>query len=189
MKYRCLTNQEFIYGDYQIVPLREQDIFHIKQWRNEQITVLRQKRLLTNEDQLRYYRNAVSPTFEVEQPSIVLFSYLLQNDCIGYGGLTNIDWESKRAEISFLLNTKRISDPDIYKKDFQSFLTLMKKVAFDELRWNRLFTETYDIRPHHIRILEESGFQFEGRMRQHVLIDGDWVDSLLHGCLKESWHA
>jgi hypothetical protein len=46
-----------------------------------------------------------------------------------------------------------------------------------------LFTETYDIRPLHISIIESAGFLREGVMHHHVRIDGHPVDSLIHGCL------
>ena len=154
-------------------------------WRNEQIDVLRQNRLLTEADQDRYYREVVEPSFSEDRPRIILFSYLRDEDCIGYGGLTNIDWDSRRAEISFLVDTDRTRDLKVYREDFSVFLRLMKRIAFGALQFNRLFAETFDIRPHHIRILEDNGFRLEGRMRQHVIIRGRPVDSLIHGCLKE----
>ncbi|MUG72493.1 GNAT family N-acetyltransferase [Paenibacillus validus] len=189
MKYRCLKESFYRTGGYEAVTLRQQDMLSIKQWRNEQMSVLRQSKVLTDEDQQSYYQHVVRPSFEQEHPTIILFSFLLDGECIGYGGLTNNDWMCKRAEISFLLNTNRIMDKAGYRNDFTAFLALMKKVAFEDLHFNRLFTETYDIRPHHVMILEESGFQYEGRMRQHAVVDGKFVDSLLHGCLKEFNHA
>ncbi|MNC80618.1 hypothetical protein D3C75_1334820 [compost metagenome] len=65
----------------------------------------------------------------------------------------------------------------------------MKKVTFDTLQFNRLFTETFDIRPLHISILEKCGFQYEGRMKQHAYVAGALVDSILHGYLKEFYDA
>ena len=69
------------------------------------------------------------------------------------------------------------------------FIRLIKKVLFEDLNFNRIFTETYDIRPHHISILEKNGFQLEGRMREHIQINNKFVDSLIHGFLKEYYHA
>jgi RimJ/RimL family protein N-acetyltransferase len=185
MRYKCLPVNRFDYQAYAVVPYREEDKFLIMQWRNEQMDVLRQNRPLTEADQERYYHEVVVPSFSADRPRIILFSYLRYESCIGYGGLTNIDWDSRRAEISFLVNTDRTRDHAVYKEDFAAFLHLMKQAAFGTLQFNRLFTETFDIRPHHIRILEENGFRLEGRMRQHVIIQGQPVDSLIHGCLKE----
>ena len=47
-----------------------------------------------------------SKLFETDQPYQILFSFLKNNEFIGYGGLVHINWEEKKAEISFLLNTK-----------------------------------------------------------------------------------
>lgn len=182
-----LKKAEFSYHDYSIVPLREQDIQSIKEWRNAQLDVLRQKRKLTNENQERYYHKIVQPTFTHPAPLQMLFSYILNGECIGYGGITNIDWESKRVELSFLLDNKRVTDNKVYEKEFSIFITLIKQLVFDGLQFNRIFTETYNIRPFHIQILEKNGFVFEGRMRQHVMIDGRFVDSLLHGFIKEQY--
>ena len=65
----------------------------------------------------------------------------------------------------------------------------MKRVAFDDLGFNRLFTETYAFRHEHISLLEKNGFRFEGKMKQHTMINGTFVDSLLHGYLREYQHA
>ncbi|MFC5469738.1 GNAT family N-acetyltransferase [Cohnella suwonensis] len=187
--YKSLSQGFYELDRYRISVLRFEDMRYIKQWRNEQIDVLRQNKKLTDEDQARYYEQVVLPSLEMENPSLMLFGYFWDNLLIGYGGLTNMDWCSLRAEVSFLVSTERISDEKLYESDFRHFLRLLKRVAFEDLRFNRLFTETFDIRPKHVAILEAEGFRFEGRMKQHVRIDGRFVDSLLHGCLKEHYDA
>ena len=189
MKYSVLKNNNYQLGRYSAVPLREMDIFLIKKWRNEQIQVLRQNKILTDQDQLSYYKNHIIPSFSQKRPNIILFSYLYDNNCIGYGGLTNIKWQSKRAELSFLLDTKRCLYSKQYKIDFTNFISLIKKVTFNDLKFNRIFTETFAFRQAHIAILEENGFRLEGKMKQHVVINGEFVDSILHGLLKEYQNA
>ncbi len=189
MNYSILNNNTYKIGEYSIVPIRKKDILLIKKWRNEQMDILRQNKPLMDQEQITYYENIVVPCFSQMHPLIILFSYLNSNRCIGYGGLTNIDWLSKRAELSFLLDTKRMSNSALYEKEFTLFITFMKKVAFNDLDFNRLFTETYAFRHEHISFLEKNGFRFEGRMRQHVMIKGTFIDSLLHGFLKEYQYA
>src|SRR5208337_2902401 len=137
MNYLCLKNDKYCRDDYCIVPLRFQDIMLIKKWRNDQISVLRQDRVLTDEDQDNYYQNIVLPAMAAVKPSIILFSYLVDGACIGYGGLTNIDWTSKKGEISFLLDSVRISDAERYRLDFGVFLKLIERIAFEEVHLNR----------------------------------------------------
>lgn len=189
MNYAALKNQVFSKGEFSIVPMREEDIFRIKEWRNRQIDVLRQKKPLTDQDQKDYFAKVVFSAFQQTHPSIILFSFLKSGQCIGYGGLTNIDWESKRIELSFLVDPDIYQNQQQYEECFSVFITLIKRVVFEELHFNRIFTETYDIRPAHVAILEKNGFRPEGRMRQHVVINGKFVDSLIHGYLKEYYHA
>ena len=183
-KYICLEKNYYSRNGYSIIPIRKSDMESIRQWRNEQIDILRQKYPITKDEQRRYYENNIKPLFNKEKPIQILFSYLLKDELIGYGGLTNIDWESKRAEISFLLETSKNNDSEIYSKEFSIFLDLIKRVSFEEMLFHKLFTETYDIRQIHINILGKNGFILEGRLKEHKLIDGRYIDSLIHACFR-----
>jgi len=187
--YQILNKNTFSLGNYKIVPFRKEDLYLIKDWRNTQIDILRQAHPLTDQDQLHYYTHTILPSFIQKEPKILLFSYLLNDVCIGYGGLVHTDFTSKRAEVSFLAATERTKNTVIYETDFTNFLALIKMVAFEDLKLNRLCGETYDIRPLHIAILEKSGFVLEGRMREYVLINNVFVDSLIHGYLKKEYEA
>jgi hypothetical protein len=48
--------------------------------------------------------------FEQQQPSQLLFSFLENDKCIGYGGLVHINWIDSNAEISFIMNTQLEKD-------------------------------------------------------------------------------
>ena len=188
MKYERLKSDIYRMGEYSIRSIKLEHMDAIRVWRNEQIDVLRQARPLTNADQQFYYHNTVLPSYSDPQTKLMLFSYFQNENLIGYGGLTNLDWINLRGEISFLLETSRSDkfEQEQYRYDFSIFLQLIKSVAFVELSLHRLFTETYEFRKLHISVLEQNGFMFEGRMRQHVRINGRFVDSLIHGCVKET---
>jgi RimJ/RimL family protein N-acetyltransferase len=182
--YRPLPQTEYRYGAYHLVPIRYEDREPIRAWRNAQLEVLRQAAPLTAEQQEAYFQRVVLPLFEQEKPGQLLFSLLHENELIAYGGLVHISWADARAEVSFLVESERAADAATYRQDFLAHLRLLGQVAFEGLRFNRLFTETYDIRPAHVAILEEAGFQLEGRLRQHIqLQSGTFTDSLMHGQL------
>ncbi|MDO7853447.1 GNAT family N-acetyltransferase [Hymenobacter convexus] len=182
--YRPLSQADYRWHDYQLVPIRYEDREPIQAWRNAQLEVLRQAAPLTVEQQDAYFQRVVMPLFEQEQPGQLLFSLLHRGELVAYGGLVHISWADLRAEVSFLVAPERAADAVIYRQDFRAHLRLLGKVAFEELKFNRLFTETYDIRPAHVAILEESGFRLEGRLRQHIqLAPGTFADSLMHGQL------
>ncbi|MGF1448936.1 MAG: GNAT family N-acetyltransferase [Opitutales bacterium] len=185
--YPAIEGRTFAAGSYRLVPLREEDMESIRQWRNAQRDILRQDHHLSEGQQRVYYRDAVRPTFGVLKPPQMLFSFLLNEDCIGYGGLTRIDWQSQRAELSFLLATERARNGPVYRTEMLAFLKLIQAVCFEGVGLHRLSTETYDCRPLHMGLLEEAGFRLEGRLRAHQRIGRDWVDSLLHARLKEEY--
>ena len=186
-KYSCLKKNKYELADYSLITIREKDMESIRKWRNNQIDILRQKKKITKKDQIEYFKSIIKKNFKKKYPNSILFSYTLNSKCIGYGGLTNIDWNSKKAELSFLVDDKRYLDSKIYAKDFFSFLNIIIQLSFLELKFNRLFTETYSIRSKHLQILKKSGFQFEGKLKQHTMIKGKYVDSIIHGYLQNQY--
>lgn len=183
--YFALKKQKFEFEEFSLIPIQFGDLEAIREWRNSQIDVLRQKNILTKEDQLNYFESVIKPQYIQIQPTQILFGFYNQSNLIGYGGLVHISWEDNRAEISFLLNPDYTEDKVIYAKYFTQFLNLITIVAFKELKFKRIFTETFDIRDHHIKVLETFGFLREGVMRKHICINNDYIDSIIHGYINE----
>jgi RimJ/RimL family protein N-acetyltransferase len=184
-QYACLGQQFFELGPYSVSPVQEDHIESIRCWRNAQMNVLRQSSPISPEQQVEYFSLHVWPMMNTPRPSNILVSLFKNGDLIGYGGLVHIAWEHERAELSFLLAPNRVEDPTVYAEDFSAFLGLIKRMAFEDLKLHRIFTETYDIRPHHISLLEMNDFFREGVLRDHLRIDGRSVNSVFHGCLKQ----
>lgn len=182
MTYSCLKQTQFIDGEFSLRPLIQEDLEPIRQWRNEQISVLRQTRPLTKEDQANYWNHVLVPSFTHSHPDQILFAFLKGKKLIGYGGITHIDWQQRAGELSFLLNSCYTKNQIEYNRYFGRFLELIKQVALDSINMKRLFTETYNVRPGHIQELENHGFRYEKRISHAVNIEGRPVDSLIHGC-------
>lgn len=192
MTYQCLKGLKescFKNQDYQIVAIRPKDIENIRVWRNAQMDVLRQKSILTYEEQQLYFQKTIWPTFQQEKPNQILFSLLHHDICIGYGGLTYLDWENRRAEVSFLVDPIRAEDEKIYRQDFIHFLELLCQVSFEHLHFHRLIAETYAFRCSTIQVLERIGFNQEGILHEHVYKQGQWIDSIMYGLLANKWFA
>ena len=184
MEYNCLNQQEFCSGEYRLVPIRFEDRYLIMKWRNDQMYHLRQNKELTKEEQDFYFDNVVSHLFLKEQPEQILFSFLKNDELIGYGGLVHMSWEDKRSEMSFLLNPELVNDENIYEEYFTKFIYLMKEVNFSILDFHKLFTETYSHRSFHICILEKAGFELEGILRDHIIIEKKYFNSIIHSIIK-----
>jgi len=186
--YKAIDQQTFTNGDYSIIPIRMVDRSSIMVWRNAQLDILRQGYKLTEEDQKRYFIEVIEPLFNQDYPNQLLFSYLKDLKLIGYGGLVNISWIDKRAEMSFLVDNLRAKNKVQYKEDMIHFIKLIKQLCFNILKFNRLFTETYAFREYHISILESEGFRKEGIMRQHVIYKDKFIDSIIHSILKKEYN-
>jgi len=185
--YKILEDFDGKYREFEITSVREKDALSIMRWRNAQIDALRQRDPLTEEQQLRYFREVLLPTFPMERPPMVILAYLKQDKLIGYGGLVHLDWEAKRGEVSFLLDPSRIEDKQSYGREFGNFLILLKHLAFNHLELNRVQTEAYGNRPWHVQTIEANGFRPEGVLRQHVWKGDQWVDAHLHACLRKEF--
>lgn len=176
--YICLKNNTFVRGNYSIVPIRFEDMFEIMKWRNDQLFHLRQSKLLTVSDQKLYFKNVISQLFSQKKPNQILFSYLENGVCIGYGGLVNLNWQDKNAEISFIMNTDL--EKLYFNKHWQIFLKLIEKVAFKELQFHKIYTYAFDLRPHLYSTLINAKYLFEARLIEHCLYDDKYIDVLIH---------
>ena len=122
--YKCLRNQEFNAEDFSIRPIQDFDIESIRLWRNEQLDVLRQKKIISKKDQIDYFTKHIWPLFKQESPSQILFSFFEGTKFIGYGGLVHLSWEDKRAEMSFLVDPEISNKNEAYSNCLLSFIQL-----------------------------------------------------------------
>jgi RimJ/RimL family protein N-acetyltransferase len=180
----CLKQQRFEHQSYAIVPILHDHIELIRCWRNAQLDVLRQESPISSTQQETYFAQSIWPTMSYEAPRNLLMGLLFEDRLIGYGGLVHIGWRDQRAEMSFLVDDLRAKEPVKYARDFSAFITLVRTMAFDDLGFHKLFTETYANRQQHIQLLESAGFQREGVLRDHVKIGGVFVDSIIHSIIQ-----
>lgn len=176
--YKVLNKQVFSSGSYSIVPIRIEDKYAIMKWRNEQIYHLRQNKPLTEEDQDAYFENIVAKLFDQERPNQILFSYLEDGKCIGYGGLVHINWTDKNAEISFIMDTAL--ETDFFSFHWDTYLGLIEEVAFEQINLHKIFTYSFDLRPKLYEALECTGYEKEARLKEHCFFDGKFIDVLIH---------
>jgi len=182
--YKCLPQKTYKIEEYVYEAVQHEDIESIRQWRNEQVDVLRQTHAIGREEQIEYFNNIVWPEMGTDHPEKILLSIKIDGKLIGYGGLVNISWTNLRGELSFLIDTNRINNRDIYHKDMEYFIIMIKDLSFNQLSLNRIFTETFDFRNHHINLLEKNGFIIEGTLRQNIKFKDKYIDSLIHSVIR-----
>jgi len=181
---RCWDSSDRVYR-----PIDKSDLPELMRWRNEQQLVLRQQEELTLQHQQAWFTNVVEPSYQQDRPQSLQVIALSGSTRTSYGGLTNIEWVSRRAELSFLAATEFAQSFERYATEFRCFLRWTAAFAFDEVGLNRIFCETWDFRDDHIGILEDFGFVLEGRLRNHVAKGGRTHDALLHGLMAKDWRC
>jgi RimJ/RimL family protein N-acetyltransferase len=182
-KYIALKNQVVVLGKYSIVPIRHEDRHLIMEWRNQQMHHLRQEKPLTKEMQDEYFTNVISKIFKQEQPEQILFSYIKDFECIGYGGLVHINWRDKNAELSFIMKTEL--EEIEFELHWKNFLKMINDIARNDLRLIKTYTYAYDLRPKLFNALEDSCYKLEARLRKHKNIDNNFIDVLIHSRVNE----
>lgn len=182
-KYRCLNQNKFVVGDYKIVPIRYKDRSDIMKWRNEQIYHLRQAEPLTEESQENYFKEILANLFEHEKPNQILFSYLKNDKCIGYGGLVHVNWIDKNAEISFIIDSK------LEEKNFHfhwsTYLKMIESLAFEELDLHKLYVYAFDLRPHLYEVLLASNYFRDAILKDHCCFNDRFLDVVIHSKLNQ----
>lgn len=177
-KYRCLEAHIYSKGTFTLVPLRDEDKFAILNIRNEQIYHLRQERPLTEEMQEAYFDQVISKLFDQERPVQILFSLLEDGKFIGYGGLVHINWADRNAEISFVMKTELEKEKFSYY--WENYLAILEEVAFISLKFHKIFTYAFDLRPHLYPALKSAGFYEEARLKDHCYFDGKYFDVVIN---------
>lgn len=183
-KYKVLDQQVFTNSPYLLVPIRSEDRYAIRQWRNEQIYHLRQKEPLSKEQQDRYFKEVVNSLFDQERPNQILFSYLEGETCIGYGGLVHINWDDQRAEISFIIQTAL--EKDYFKLHWSTFLSLIEEVAFTELGFHKIYTYAFDLRPELFNVLSKNNYKKEAELTHHSRFRSSYINVLIHAKLNQN---
>ena len=177
-QYNCLIQNEFELGEYKIVPIRFQDRKDIMFWRNKQMYHLRQSKPLTQESQNNYFEQVVSKLFVQEKPNQILFSYLRNGVCIGYGGLVHVNWLDKNAEISFIMNT------ELEEKEFElhwlTYLKLIEQIGFKEIKMHKLFIYAFDVRQHLYHVLVKADYHEDAILTEHCFFNNKFLDVVIH---------
>lgn len=180
--YLCMPSDSVWEESYRLTAVQPGHIESIRRWRNAQLAVLRQDKPISRDQQIAYYDRFVWPSMDDAEPANILVSYLRGDKLVGYGGLVHLDWGRRHAEVSFLLAPIYASQAGVYREHHLRFLRLLKRLAFLEMGFECLTTETFPDRVEHMQNLEASGFSRvpspPGSMTSFVTRN----DSVFHCC-------
>ena len=170
--------------------LEQPDLAQIKKWRNEQQSICRYWKQLTDDNQEDWYftysdKDAKEVIFAIREgitSDIVPKWGVLEYQLIGYCGLVYIDWLNRRAEYSILVDKARHDD---YDEIFNKTTDFITEYGFNSLNLNKITTETFSHRTHQIELLEKYGFAWQGKLYEHQYKDGKYWDSHLHAIFRK----
>lgn len=92
---------------------------------------------------------------------------------------------ARRAEMGIV-----VGDKSVWNRGYGTgTVRMVLRYAFEELELNRVDLTTDEANYRAIRCYEKCGFQREGLLRQHRLIDGEFGNTLVMAILRDEWHG
>jgi RimJ/RimL family protein N-acetyltransferase len=105
-------------------------------------------------------------------------------EIIGMISLMKVDYDNKNAEIGYWLG-KKYWGRKIMKEAIKLFLNF----GFNKVKLTRIYAKVMHPNISSAKLLEKSGFQYEGRMRKATLKDGKWMDALMYSILNSEFKS
>jgi RimJ/RimL family protein N-acetyltransferase len=66
------------------------------------------------------------------------------------------------------------------------FLDLIEIVAFEELKFHKLFTYAYDLRTHLFNVLKKQNYIEEARLKEHIKFSNKFIDVVINSKFNKS---
>jgi RimJ/RimL family protein N-acetyltransferase len=102
---------------------------------------------------------------------------------IGNVGLHNLDWRSSLAEIGIVIGEKAY-----WNKGYGAeAISLITQHGFETLNLNRIYLHVFASNPRAVHCYEKIGFIHEGKLRQAMYKNGQYIDILVMSVLKSEW--
>lgn len=158
-------------------PLDSNHAEHVRKWRNDPRVWnwCRQYKPISDFDQDSWFER------QANDPTIQMYSILLDGSLAGVCGFTSIDLINRRAEFSLYVA------PDLNGRGIgtKSLLTLLRH-GFNQWGFNSIWGESFEGNPA-IRIFKKIGMKQEGIRRGFYFRDGKFIDAHLYGILASEW--
>ena len=119
------------------------------------------------------------------RPHDIIFGIVLRDGdrLIGTTGLHELDFRNRRAVFGL-----QIGELSEWGKGYGTEATRMAvDYAFGTLNLNRVELQVLENNTAGIRVYEKVGFRREGVLRQHIHVDGAYVNTLVMGILRSEW--
>src|SRR3712207_6736211 len=111
------------------------------------------------------------------------FAIEADGNLISHRSLFNIDETARHCELGI-----SIGDKDYWGRGYgRGAVSLLLDYAFRLRNLRRVWLEVHASNERAIRAYSSCGFVEEGRMREHIWLDGRYLDNGLMGILRDEW--
>lgn len=113
----------------------------------------------------------------------VSFAIEIDGHYVGHCSLHSFDHTNQTCELSV-----EIGDSAYWGKGYgREIVQLLLQYAFNHRHVNRVWLKTHSENERAVRCYRACGFVEEGRLRQHLWLDGRYVDRVIMGILREEY--
>jgi RimJ/RimL family protein N-acetyltransferase len=153
------------------------------EWRNQPLSVrFNPLKAMSSEEIARKLENEGADLSRLERHESFSWFVSVDGQVVGSVSLKNISQSMAYGEIGY-----GIAESHHGKGIATAGVRLMVDKIFSESKLRRLIAYVHEENRASRRVLEKLGFQEEGLLREHYLINGVPVNEVLYGLLKREW--
>jgi ribosomal-protein-alanine N-acetyltransferase len=149
-------------------------------WRNEWASLRYNPLDPLGVDLLRLRLHVNSTDLTDDEPLEYRWFVRVDGEMIGQVNVHNVSWRNLHAELGY-----HISEPFQGRGLGTAAVRMLVQKVFADSRINRLMALIHSENVPSMRLVERLGFQREGLMRKHFLVQGRWADEALYAILRE----
>ncbi len=137
---------------------------------------------LSHEEEQRWFEGTLARPAE-EQPLAIEIQEEDAWRLVGNCGFFNIDWRNRNAELGIF-----IGDKSCWNQGYGTeAMRLLLQFGFTTLNLHRISLRVYEDNQRAISAYKKAGFVDEGRHRQAVFQEGQYLDVLFMSILRTEW--
>lgn len=169
-----------VVGEYRMRAIEEDDLELIWKWRNsERIhSMMLTPHKISWEEHKNWFENIVS---NQEIPLHFVFEY--QNKSLGYIGYTQVDFINKRCSPGAYIGNALDAPIDAGV----ALMYMSMAYPLDHLGFNKLSTIVFKNNKKAYKMDKIFGYEEEGFLREHFLVNDLFLDAYMLGILKTQW--
>ncbi|SEM71640.1 GNAT family N-acetyltransferase [Paenibacillus sp. OV219] len=135
-------------------------------------------------DHSHSFVNVVRQKYDNNQPSDWGIIDKVTNKLIGACGWVYVNENHRRAEIGYVLSRS------YWNLGYMSeAVTMILQFGFQDLNLNRIEARCFAENTASERVMQKVGLQYEGLLREQMLVKGNLIDLKMYSILKREWQS